>query len=106
MTINNRSWFIIISFLVLVFTVPCLYIDAGSDGDAIRGIRAAENLYKTGKYLQSRIPGNPLFEYLLFLIVPWGGYIGSNIFVLLSFGFCVIGFYSLLAYIPYKAEIL
>jgi len=72
---------LILTAAILLATIPRLIINYGMDGDATRSALAAENLFRTGSYLPSRLPGNPLFEYMLSLIVPWSGHFGSNLSV-------------------------
>ncbi|MEO0099847.1 MAG: hypothetical protein ABIL04_02515 [candidate division WOR-3 bacterium] len=59
------------------------------------GLRQAEVLWETGVYEPSRLPGNPLFEYILTIIYPLGGYISSNLFVLVMFGLSIFAFWQL-----------
>jgi len=66
----NKRIKLILTAAILVATIPRLIINYGMDGDATRSALAAENLFRTGSYLPSRLPGNPLFEYMLSLIVP------------------------------------
>jgi hypothetical protein len=83
------------SALVLAATLPGAVLGYGMDWDAFRSAQAAEQLWTTGVYHPSRLPGNPLFEYLLAPIVPWGGHITSNLVVFVSYPACV-GIFSLL----------
>jgi hypothetical protein len=65
----------------------------GVDDDAWAGARAAVHFAETGVYEPSRLPGNPLFEWALALLVPWGGHRASNVFVLLSHAVLVSAFW-------------
>ncbi|RKY23735.1 MAG: hypothetical protein DRP79_08750, partial [Planctomycetota bacterium] len=88
--------FAVLVAAVLLATAPRLVLNYGMDQDAARAAVAAERLAVTGKYTPSRLPGNPLFEYLLALIVPRAGHLGSNLLVFSFYLLCVWSF-SLLA---------
>jgi hypothetical protein len=75
-----------------LLTLPSLLVGYGMDEDAWAGARAAVRLATTGVYHPSRLPGNPLFEYLLALLIPLGGHLASNLFVLASYGLLVAAF--------------
>lgn len=92
MTKKKLVWTIILVVAVGMTVIPRLFTGYGADGDAARGVKSAQELFDTGKYIPSRLPGNPLFEYMTALVVPWGGYIGSNLFVFLFFILSVIAF--------------
>ena len=88
----------IITLFILVITaltVPRLFLNYGYDDDSASGVVSAENLLRTGTYVPSRLPGNPLFEYLLAGLAPWGGPAATNTFVLLSFCLAVWAFYRI-----------
>ena len=76
--------------------VPRMLIDYGYDGDPVRGVLAAENLLRTGTYSPSRLPGNPLFEYLTAGVLVFDGHILSNLLVFLSYLLCIWAFYLLI----------
>lgn len=84
----KQIWTIMVVMLIGLMTIPHLVIGYGMDADAVRSVKAAEELLTTGSYIPSRLPGNPLFEYLLTIITPWGGHIASNLFV---FALYVVG---------------
>ncbi len=88
-------WIFIVVAIVGITTIPRLGIGYGSDGDATRSVEAAMDFLSNGVYKPSRMPGNPLFEYLLAVIVPWGGCIGSNLFIFSLYLIC-IGCFSFL----------
>src|SRR5439155_11362773 len=71
--------------IIALATLPRIFTNYGNDEDAWRIARAADTLATTGRYEPSRLPGNPLFEYLLTPIIPFVGHIGSNLLVLLSY---------------------
>lgn len=70
-------------------------VDYGADGDARRSAAAALRLAASGDYTPSRLPGNPIFEYLLAAVVPWGGHLAANLFVAASYVVAVIAFHRL-----------
>ncbi len=55
---------------VLLTRLPWLAPGPGLDPDAYRVLAVAENIAATGKYAASRLPGYPLYEYLV-AIFPW-----------------------------------
>ena len=57
------------------------------------GAHSATQLVQTGIYKPSRLPGNPLFEWSLAAVVPWGGHRASNGLVLLAHGLLVTAFW-------------
>jgi len=81
--------------LIAVMTVPRLLINYGMDGDAIRGMIAAEALVETGSYVPSRLPGNPLFEYILALLSLFDGHILTNMMILSTFAAAIWAFWLL-----------
>ena len=89
------SWLWLVIILAALATVPRLFVGYGTDGDATRGAVAAQRLMHDGEYRPSRLPGYPLFEGLLALLVPWGGHAAANAFVLLAYVLMVWAFYRL-----------
>lgn len=75
------SIFVLVT-IIGIMTIPRSVIDYGAEGDAARSVEAADEFFSTGVYRPSRLPGTPLFEYLLAIVVPWGGHIASNLLVL------------------------
>ncbi len=80
--------------------IPRIAVDYGADGDARRSAAAAQHLASTGSYEPSRLPGNPLFEYTLAALVPWGGPVASNSFVAASYVLAVLAFRRLARPLP------
>lgn len=78
---KRYAWLCVVAGAMALMTIPRVVINYGFDGDAARSAQAAEQLFETGTYQPSRMPGNPLFEYLLALVVPWGRHIAANLFV-------------------------
>src|SRR5947209_2814131 len=75
--LRARAWPLLFALAVVPATLPRLLLNYGTDEDAWRSANAAANLAATGVYNPSRLPGNPLFEYVLALVVPWASHIGS-----------------------------
>jgi hypothetical protein len=75
---------LVVIIIGLVATVLLMLTSYGTDGDAARAAASAARLFREGVYVPSRIPGYPLFEGSLALVVPWSGHVGANLFV---FGF-------------------
>jgi len=72
--------------------VPRLAINYGVDPDAVLGVIAAEKFMRTGVYYPSRLPGNPLFEYILAVPARFGNHIWTNLCVLAFYVLCVHAF--------------
>ncbi len=88
---GTAAW-VVVAVAVAAATVPRLVINYGSDGDAWRGAAAAMRLWQEGRYVPSRLPGNPLFEYALAVLVPWGGHVAANAAVLAFFAASIAAF--------------
>jgi len=84
----------IIVFAIL--TVPRLFLDYGLDDDAYRSLIAADKIIQTGIYSPSRLPGNPLFEYMLSVLIKWDGCVLINTVILVSFLLSILAFYVLI----------
>ena len=96
--ISKKQWCIIVIIaLIGVMTLPRAIINYGLDSDAVTVAQAAEAFLSTGVYRTSRLPGYPLFEYILTLIIPWAGHIGANLFVLGTYILSVVGFARLVS---------
>lgn len=91
----NRILIFLLAVVVIGLTLPRFVINYGMDGDGIRGMMAAEHLVATGSYEPSRLPGNPLFEYILAGASLVDGYYVTNGLVLLSFVICIWAFFLL-----------
>jgi hypothetical protein len=65
---------------VVFFAVRLPWIDYGhgTDPDAWRVALTAHHLLDTGDYFPSRLPGNPLHEFVTTLLIP-GGWIATNL---------------------------
>lgn len=85
LSINRVLLLLVLIVYIALLTIPRLLINYGMDADAVRGVKAAVHLWETGYYHPSRLPGNPLFEYILAGIAPWGGHIATNLLVLLGY---------------------
>src|SRR6266542_3767104 len=58
--------------VLLLSRYPLLHGGYGSDDDAWRSVVSALHMRESGHYVPSRIPGYPLFEFLLVFLVPFG----------------------------------
>lgn len=83
---------LLLAVVVIGLTLPRLAINYGMDGDGIRGMMAAEHLVATGSYEPSRLPGNPLFEYILAGASLIDGHFLTNCIALLCFCLCIWAF--------------
>jgi hypothetical protein len=77
---------ILVALIVCGLAIPRGCVNYGIEGDAIRGVIAANGIWTVGKYIPSRLPGNPLFEYVLSILTPIDGPCLINLMVLMSFG--------------------
>lgn len=82
----------VIALVMIAGSLPLVLIGYGSNQDAARGAQAAETFFRTGAYHSSRVPGNPLYEYALTLIVPWAGFVGANLLSVLCYAGSVHAF--------------
>jgi hypothetical protein len=57
---------------VLASRTPWLDAGYGIDADACRVVLAAQHIVETGEYKPSRVPGYPLYEYMVASVVAWG----------------------------------
>jgi len=95
MSSKKQILIFVVVVIVGMMTIPRLFINYGWEGDVLRDVKAAEEFFSTGVYHPSRLPGTPLFDGLLAIIVPWGGYIASNLTILILYGL-TIGIFSFL----------
>lgn len=71
---SDLFMFISLAFFVLVTRLPFINSDYALDPDAFQVVRAAKHISKTGEYIYSRPPGNPVYEYIISIIAnssPW-----------------------------------
>lgn len=64
--------------VVVVVTLPILWMGYGTDIDVANLLGAAETL-RSGSYEPSRTPGAPVFEVLVTLLDGWGGFLAVNL---------------------------
>ena len=76
--------FAILLIAVIASRLPFLQLGYGSDADAWRVAHTASQLWHTGKYEPSRLPGYPLHELLVTPLVASGGALASNAGTLLG----------------------
>src|SRR5690349_2127647 len=84
--VGTPLWLLLLAGVVAGATLPRAWINYGPDENGPNSAQAALNLAQTGVYRTPRDPGNPLFDYLLALVVPWASYIGANLLVLSFYG--------------------
>jgi len=70
--------FAVLSVVFLAARLPYINYGHGTDPDAWRVATSAHHLLDTGEYFPSRLPGNPLHELVMTLVIP-GGWIGTNL---------------------------
>ncbi len=93
---NRWPFAFIVGLALILLTVPSMLINYGMNGDAWRGPIAAKEFVDTGTYVPSRLPGNPLFEYVLAIVSLFDGYILSNMLVLACYPLCIAAFLYLI----------
>jgi hypothetical protein len=69
---------ILLVVLWIAMTAPLVFLGYGSDNDAWRVARAADEMWETGRYVSSRTTGFPLYEILVTPAVYVGGWYLSN----------------------------
>jgi hypothetical protein len=67
-----------LTIIYFLLRLPFINYGHGTDPDAWRVALTAHHLLDTGKYLPSRLPGNPLHEILTTIFIP-GGWIATNL---------------------------
>ncbi len=83
-------WLAALTALVVCgLTIPRACVNYGIEGDAVRGVIAARGIWIVGAYIPSRLPGNPLFEYMLSVLTLVDGFYLTNLTVLLFFAAAV-----------------
>jgi len=80
----HERFFRFIALFWLALTLPLLFFGYGSDLDAWRVARSAEEIWRSGCYVSSRSTGFPLHELFMAPLVHFGGWFLSNLFSLLS----------------------
>lgn len=79
----TRHWLPLLLLAVVLTRFPYLSAGYGSDADAWLVASSGWMLWHAGEYVPSRLPGYPLHEIALSVIVPFGGSLLSNTFTLL-----------------------
>ncbi len=90
--IGTHIWVLLLAGVVVAATLPRAWINYGPDENGPNSAQAALNLARTGVYRTPRDPGNPLFDYLLALVVPRASYVGANLLVLTFYALAVAAF--------------
>jgi hypothetical protein len=70
--------FAILAAVFFVLRLPWIDYGHGTDPDAWRVALTAHHLLETGDYFPSRLPGNPLHEFVTTLLIP-GGWLATNL---------------------------
>ena len=70
--------FALLAVVFFALRLPWINYGHGTDPDAWRVALTAHHLLETGDYFPSRLPGNPLHEFLTTLLIP-GGWIATNL---------------------------
>jgi len=70
--------FAVLAAVFFAVRVPFLGYGHGTDPDAWRVAMTAHHLLETGDYFPSRLPGNPLHEFVTVLFIP-GGWVATNL---------------------------
>ncbi len=70
--------FVLLSAVFVLTRLPFLDYGHGTDPDAWRVALTAHHLLDTGDYFPSRLPGNPLHEFVTTLFIP-GGWLATNL---------------------------
>jgi hypothetical protein len=70
--------FTLLAVAFFALRLPWINYGHGTDPDAWRVALTAHHLLETGDYFPSRLPGNPLHEFVITLLIP-GGWIATNL---------------------------
>jgi hypothetical protein len=70
--------FALLAIVFFALRLPWINFGHGTDPDAWRVALTAHHLIETGDYFPSRLPGNPLHEFIITLLIP-GGWIAANL---------------------------
>src|SRR6266508_3351426 len=70
--LTQRRPFIILAIVFYLTRLPFINEGYGTDPDAWRVVMTAQHLWDTGQYFPSRLPGNPLHEFVVALLLPGG----------------------------------
>jgi hypothetical protein len=70
--------FAVLAVAFFALRLPWIGYGHGTDPDAWRVALTAHHLLETGDYFPSRLPGNPLHEFVTTLLIP-GGWIATNL---------------------------
>src|SRR5215212_3964632 len=69
---TQRRPFIVLAIVFYLTRLPYINEGYGTDPDAWRVVMTAQHLWDTGQYFPSRLPGNPLHEFVVALLLPGG----------------------------------
>src|SRR6476646_9202612 len=70
--LTQRRPFLILAIVFYLARLPFINEGYGTDPDAWRVVMTAQHLWDEGQYFPSRLPGNPLHEFVVALLLPGG----------------------------------
>ena len=70
--LTQKRPFIILAIVFYLARLPYINEGYGTDPDAWRVVMTAQHLWDKGQYFPSRLPGNPLHEFVVALLLPGG----------------------------------
>jgi hypothetical protein len=70
--LTRRDLFAVLALFFYLLRLPYINEGYGTDPDAWRVVMTAQHLWDTGQYFPSRLPGNPLHEFVVTLLLPGG----------------------------------
>ncbi|MDX5326959.1 MAG: hypothetical protein LPK80_11950 [Bacteroidota bacterium] len=82
--------------LVLITRIPFLGLGYGIEEDSWGHVENAWEIFSSGRYVLSRLPGHPLYEFLLTLLWPIHSYWVYNGLSALASAGCILIFYRLM----------
>src|SRR3954451_14754050 len=68
--LTQRRPFAILALFFYLARLPYINEGYGTDPDAWRVVMTAQHLWDKGQYFPSRLPGNPLHEFVVTLLLP------------------------------------
>jgi hypothetical protein len=76
--LTRPNLFAVLTLFFFLLRLPYINEGYGTDPDAWRVVMTAQHLWDTGQYFPSRLPGNPLHELVVTLLLP-GGWIATGL---------------------------
>lgn len=93
--------FTLLPLFVLLTRIPFINSDYGIDPDAFRVVSVAKHIAKTGEYIYSRPPGNPLYEYIISFVASYDPWV-TNFLSAIASSIAVVFFALILRHIKIK----